>query len=75
LVLTPIENMIMKIKNITENPLKARNIEEEDALFMEKILIENKDLAKQIEERENYETSLLEKIIVKIGGLLAIGFG
>jgi hypothetical protein len=42
---------------------------------MEKILIENKDLAKQIEERENYETSLLEKIIVKIGGLLAIGFG
>lgn len=46
LVLTPIENMITKIKNITENPLKARHIEEEDALFMEKILSENKDLAR-----------------------------
>ena len=32
--------MITKIKNITENPLKARHIEEEDALFMEKILNE-----------------------------------
>jgi hypothetical protein len=42
---------------------------------MEKILSENKDLAWQIEEWENYETSMLEKIIVKIGGLLAIGFG
>ncbi len=42
---------------------------------MEKILSENKDLARQIEEREGYETSMLEKIIVKIGGLLAIGFG
>lgn len=28
-----------------------------------------------MEEKENYETSILEKIIVKIGGLLAIGFG
>lgn len=46
LVLTPIENMILKIKNITENPLKARSIEEEEALFMEKILSENKDLAR-----------------------------
>lgn len=38
--------MILKIKNITENPLKARSIEEEEALFMEKILSENKDLAR-----------------------------
>lgn len=44
--MTPIENMITKIKNITKNPLEARNIEEEDALFMEKILQENKDLAR-----------------------------
>jgi len=36
---------------------------------------DNKDFAKEREEFENYETSMLEKIIVKIGGLLAIGFG
>ena len=28
-----------------------------------------------MQERQGYETSTLEKIIVKIGGLLAIGFG
>lgn len=75
LVLTPIENMIKKINNITKNPLEARKIEEDEAMIWEKMLMENKDIAKDIEERDNYETSMLEKIIVKIGGLLAIGFG
>ncbi len=28
-----------------------------------------------MEEKKQYETSILERIIVKIGGLLAIGFG
>ncbi len=75
LVLNPIETMLRKINNITENPLKARNIEEEEAFLWEKIFKENKEAAKEKEEKENYETSILEKIIVKIGGLLAIGFG
>lgn len=44
-------------------------------MIWEKMLLENKHMAKEMEERENYETSTLEKIIVKIGGLLAIGFG
>lgn len=75
LVLTPIENMIKKINNITQNPLEARKIEEDEAMIWEKMLMENKEIAKDIEERDNYETSMLEKIVVKIGGLLAIGFG
>ena len=75
LVLTPIEKMLQTINNITDNPLKARNIEEEEAFFWEKIVKDNKKVAKEREEMENYETSLLEKIIKKIGGLLAIGFG
>lgn len=55
--------------------MEARKIEEDEAMIWEKMLMENKEIAKDIEERDNYETSMLEKIVVKIGGLLAIGFG
>ena len=43
--------------------------------MFEKMFKENKKLAEEMEEKKEYETSILEKIIVKIGGLLAIGFG
>ena len=75
LVLNPIENMLKKINNITENPLNAVKIEEEEAFLWAKMLEEHKSLAKEKEVQSNYETSILEKIIVKIGGLLALGFG
>ena len=45
LVLTPIENMIRKINHITQNPLKARQIEEEEAYLFEKMFKENQKLA------------------------------
>lgn len=38
-------------------------------------MMDNKDLAKEMEEQEHFETSVLQKIIGKIGGLLALGFG
>lgn len=71
LVLEPIEKMLEKIKNITENPLKAAQSEEEQAYILDKI---NKKHKVFVEEDTN-ETGLLLKIITKIGGLLAIGFG
>lgn len=75
LVLNPIENMMRKINNITENPLNAAKIEEEEAFLWGKMLQDHKSMAREKEEQANYETSVLEKIIVKIGGLLALGFG
>ena len=75
LVLTPIEKMMRKINNITENPLNAAKIEEEETFFLDNLMKNNKAVAKEMQEQDNYETSVLEKIIVKIGGLLAIGFG
>lgn len=44
-------------------------------MIWEKLLMENKDLAREMEEQENFETSTLQRIIGKIGGLLALGFG
>ena len=46
LVLTPIENMLWKINNITENPMKAWKIEEEEAFLWEKMFKDNKSVAK-----------------------------
>lgn len=46
LVLTPIENMLRKINNITENPMKARKIEEEEAFLWEKMFKDNQSVAK-----------------------------
>lgn len=36
---------------------------------------ENKEMARIKKEQENFETSVLERTIVKIGALLALGFG
>lgn len=75
LVLIPIEKMLQKINNIAENPLNAAKIEEEEAFIMSELIKTNKDAAKEKEELANYETGLLENTIVKIGALLALGFG
>ena len=41
LVLTPLENMLKKINNITTNPLEARKIEEDEAMVWERLMMEN----------------------------------
>ena len=38
LVLNPIENMIKKVKRISENPLEAAQMEEQEALAFEELL-------------------------------------
>ncbi len=76
LVLQPIEIMLSKVKRIGKNPLEAAQMEENEALLMEELSKTN-DYAKKIKKKDDstYETTILEKTIVKIGALLAVGFG
>ena len=68
--------MMKKVKRIAENPLDAAQIEEMEALAMEQLLQSgNKELIKLKKEEDKYETKTLEKLIIKIGALLALGFG
>ena len=75
IVLTPIENMTKKIDTIIENPINAAAIQEKEAFILHTLYSTNKEALKLKEEQKDYETSQLEEIIVKIGALLAIGFG
>lgn len=67
--------MIEKIKAISKNPLVAASDEVNEAGLMS--FMDQKD-GKNNKAKENvnlYETQILEKAIVKIGHLLALGFG
>lgn len=75
LVITPIETMINKVKRIAKNPLEAAQIEESDALAWEELAMKDKKVVALTKEKAKFETSMLESIIVKIGALLALGFG
>ena len=81
LVINPIESMIRKVKKIAKNPLEAAQEEEKQALAKERIIKEenkkNKNSKKKKKKNKEapYETVILENTIVKIGALLAIGFG
>jgi malonyl CoA-acyl carrier protein transacylase len=69
--------MIHKVKKIAKNPLEAAQEEENQALAMEKFMEENKSKKKKKNKDKDgpFETVILESTIVKIGALLAIGFG
>ena len=72
MVITPIEEMMTKVKRISENPLKAQQDEENEQLIIEKYeLGGNKKKSKDAP----LETVMLEQTLIKIGGLLALGFG
>lgn len=75
LVIQPIEAMMSKIKRISENPLEAAALEEKEMLHWEEIKEKDETARALFEEQSNYEPSVLEKVIMKIGALLAIGFG
>jgi uncharacterized Fe-S center protein len=78
LVLDPLERMIEKIKLIAKNPLIAATEDINEAGLMSFISKqESKDIIdkKVKEEEQMYETTVLERAIVKIGHLLALGFG
>jgi hypothetical protein len=79
LVLKPIERMIDKVAKIARNPISHVNEEDQVDFFK---LEQDSDSqscwarncrAKQ--EEVQYETDILENTIVKIGHLLALGFG
>lgn len=75
LVLDPLERMIEKVKLIAKNPLAAASDEVHEAGIMSFKNKEEKLDEKQKKEASQYETAVLERAIVKIGHLLALGFG
>jgi len=70
--------MISKVNRIAKNPLEAAQEEENEALAYEKArakeLKKSKNKKKKVKEAP-YETVILEQTIIKIGALLALGFG
>ena len=74
LVLNPIERMLEKVKLISRDPLAAASDEVESAGVLSMMQnMKNKKGGK--DNNAQYETAALEKAIVKIGHLLALGFG
>jgi class 3 adenylate cyclase len=76
LVIKPIEKMIEKVKLIAKNPIAAAEIQAISAQ------LDKEDQKKTVscfcftsEPKENMETKVLENTILKIGVLLALGFG
>ena len=64
------------MQRIANNPLAAAQIEEQENLAEQEL--ERKGLIEELKkkkEEELYETNILEKLIIKTGALLAIGFG
>ena len=74
LVLGPIERMLEKVKLIARNPLAAASDEVDQAGVLS-MLANQQQQGKNNNEEQQFETALLEKAIVKIGHLLALGFG
>ena len=77
LVITPIEKMMDKVKKIARNPMMASEVRKNDIFELM-----NKEetgcwdkLCKAKENTKEYETTILEDTIIKIGVLLALGFG
>lgn len=67
--------MLIKVERISENPLEAAKEEEKEELTWLKMMKEDESLRNEKIEQSRYEPAVLEKVIMKIGALLAIGFG
>ena len=72
LVIIPIEKMISKVKRMARNPLAVMNDEMNDVFDLES---QSKSCCCSQTASVGLETSLLEDAIMKIGALLALGFG
>lgn len=75
LVINPLEQMVFNVRRISQNPLEASELAEKEAEKRDILQKKNNDEWKEYLERDAYEPAVLEKNIVKIGTLLAIGFG
>ena len=69
MVIGPIENMVQKVRRISRNPLEAAQLANREAFVLQHVS------RKRVNKDSLMETTALEKIIEKIGALLAIGFG
>jgi len=88
LVLRPVETMITKVEAIRDNPLQAMKMAEQEFKREEnrrsQQMLKRKPYLEELRERlccrrerrnELLETVILEKTIIKLGSLLALGFG
>jgi len=90
LVLRPVEHMIKRVETIRDNPLMAMKMADEEFKVEEKeraklrLEQKNKPIRQRFKENcscgprqpeEPMETVVLEKTIIKLGSLLALGFG
>jgi class 3 adenylate cyclase len=79
LVIGPIESMVAKIRSISEDPLRAIKKEEREQVLRKIAMEENPELKEKLEVKKSkegpMETAILEETIIKIGTLLALGFG
>lgn len=91
LVLYPVENMISKVETIRKNPLLAMKVADDEFKREEykraqekltdgrhsrlRMLCEMVTCSKSGGNAELMETVILEKTIIKLGSLLALGFG
>jgi hypothetical protein len=79
LVLNPIERMLEVVKVIANNPLAAASDEVQKSGMISVLDKLNREEGakekKTVDQEVQYETSILENAILKIGHLLAVGFG
>lgn len=86
LVLRPVEHMITKVEQIRDNPLSAMKIADDEYKREEMLKLKNQSLSQnplmrlyrhlfKAQTHELMETVVLEKTIIKLGSLLALGFG
>lgn len=74
LVIKPIETMLAKVRRIAKNPLSAMEIKA--AHNITQVVDEKKRCcSKKHIKPSDYETKIIENTIIKIGILLALGFG
>ena len=75
LVLNPLDQMVRKIDRISKNPLEAAELEGREQQEEARLLEKDPRAWAEAREAASYEPAVLEKIVIKIGMLLAIGFG
>ena len=75
MVLEPLENMIQTVRSIASNPLQAIQEEEKQSVLKEEAIESTIVMRDTKEPPKMLETQMLEKLIIKIGALMALGFG
>ena len=75
LVLGPIERMLEKVKLIALNPMLAVDEEAMKHAGMLSVAQQHRTRSQRGRDIDSHETAILERTVVKIGQLLAIGFG